>query len=331
MSDFAEMETREALRLALDEELARDESVFLMGEEVGEYDGAYKVSKGLLAKYGPERVVDTPISEAGFAGLGIGAAMAGLRPVIEFMTWSFSLVAMDQLLNNAASVRLMAGGQFRIPVTFRGPFGVVHQLGATHSRAPEFIFASQPGIKVVTCSDPASAKGLLKAAIRDDNPVFFLESEVLYPVRGPVPLDPDFTLPLEKARVLREGAHVTIVAYSKRVAQALEAAEALSEEGIEAEVIDLVSLRPLDTATFLKSFRKTNRMVVVEEGYRICGVGASIVDIVQREAFDWMDAPIERVTLEDVPIPYNEALENYCQPSPAKVVAAARRTLGLEA
>lgn len=325
---MAELEFRRALGLALEEEMRRDPSVFLIGEEVAEYDGAYKVSKGLLAKFGPERVVDAPISEAGFAGLGVGAAMCGMRPVVEFMTWSFSLVAADQVLNNAAKIRYMSGGQCKVPIVFRGPSGVVHQLGATHSNAPENIYAATPGLKVVCPTTPENAKGLLKAAIRDDDPVCFLESELLYPMKGEVPDDPDFVLPLEKGRVVRAGADVTLVGYSKRVHQAAAAAERLAEEGIDAEVLDLISLRPLDRALILRSFRKTNRMVVVEEGWSACGVGTTVVDLVQREAFDWMDAPIERVTLDDVPMPYNEALENLVQPSVEKIVAAAHRTLG---
>lgn len=324
---MAEIEFRKALNLALDEELARDLKVFIIGEEVAEYDGAYKVTKGLLAKYGPQRVVDAPISESGFCGLGIGAAMTGMRPVVEFMTFSFSLVAMDQILNTAAKLRYMSGGQIRLPITLRGPSGVVHQLGATHSNSLESIFAHTPGLKVVACSTPENAKGLLKSAIRDDDPVIFLESELLYSMKGEVPDDPEFLLPLHKGRVAREGADVTIVAYSKRVHQALAAADMLAREGIKAEVIDLISLRPIDQDLILKSFRKTNRMVTVEESWSFCGIGASIVDIVQRYAFDHMDAPIERVTLEEVPMAYNEALENFAQPSPEKIVCAVRRTL----
>lgn len=326
---MAEMEMRRALGLALDEELARDPDVFIIGEEVGEYQGAYKVTKGLLEKYGPRRVVDAPISESGFAGLGIGAAMCGLRPVVEFMTWSFSLVAMDQVLNNAAKIRYMSGGQIHLPIVFRGPSGVVHQLGATHSNAPEYIFAATPGLKCVAPSTPENAKGLLKAAIRDNDPVCFFESESLYPMKGEVPEDTEFVLPLDKGRVAREGRDVTIAAYSKRLHQALAAAEMLASEGIEAEVVDLISLRPLDEDLILRSFRKTHRCVVVEEGWRPCGVGANVVDLIQREAFDSMDAPVERVTLDDVPMPYNERLENHVQPSPEKIVAAVRRTLSL--
>ena len=325
-----EMEFRRALGLAIEEEMERDPDVFLMGEEVDEYDGAYKVSKGLSQKFDDKRVVDTPISEAGFSGLGIGAAMAGLRPIIEFMTWSFTPVAFDQLVNNAAKVRYMSGGEMSIPITFRGPSGVVHQLAATHSHAAEAWFAHVPGLKVVACSTPRMGKGLLKSAIRDPDPVMFLESELMYGMEDEVPDDSDFTLPLHKANVFREGSDVTILAYSKRVHQALDAAEELAEEGIEAEVIDLVSLRPLDEETILESLRKTNRIVTVEESWSTCGIGASIADIAQRKAFDFLDAEIRRVTLEDVPMPYNETMENYAQPSPDKVVDAAKETLYVE-
>ena len=322
-----EVEFRKALNMALDEELARDPKVFIIGEEVAEYDGAYKVTKGLLAKYGPQRVVDAPISESGFCGLGVGAAMAGMRPVVEFMTFSFSLVAMDQILNNAAKIRYMSGGQITLPITMRGPSGVVHQLAATHSNALESIFDHCPGLKVVACSTPENAKGLLKSAIRDNDPVIFMESELLYAMKGDVPDDPDFLLPLDKGRIARDGEDVTIVAYSKRVHQALAAADLLAQEGIKAEVIDLISLRPIDQDLILRSFRKTNRMVTVEESWSFCGIGASIVDLVQRHAFDYMDAPIERVTLEEAPMPYNESIETLAQPSPEKIVMAAKKSL----
>lgn len=327
---MAEMEFRRALNLALEEEMERDSDIFLIGEEVDEYDGAYKVSKGLGEKFADKRVVDTPISEAGFSGLGIGAAMAGLRPVVEFMTWSFSPVAFDQLVNNAAKVRYMSGGQVTLPVTFRGPSGVVHQLAATHSHAVEAWFAHVPGLKVVACSTPRMGKGLLKSAIRADDPVLFLESEKMYGLEDEVPATEDFTLPLHEAKVFREGSDVTILAYSKRLHQALTAAEELAEIGVEAEVIDLVSLRPLDEATILDSVRKTNRLVTVEESWASGGIGATIVDLVQREAFDFLDAEMRRVTLEDVPMPYNEQLEEQAQPSPEKIFEAAKQTLYLD-
>jgi pyruvate dehydrogenase E1 component beta subunit len=328
---MSEMEFRRALGLAMEEEMERDEDVFLMGEEVDEYDGAYKVSKGLGDKFDDKRVVDTPISEAGFGGLGVGAAMGGLRPVIEFMTWSFTPVAFDQIVNNAAKVRYMSGGQVSVPITFRGPNGVVHQLAATHSHATESWFAHVPGLKVVACSTPKTGKGLLKSAIRDDDPVLFLESELMYGMEGEVPEDEEFTLPLDEARVVREGKDVSIVSYSKRLHQATEAADTLAEEyDVEAEVIDLVSLRPLDEETILESVRKTNRLVTVEESWSTAGIGATIVDIVQREALDHLDAEMRRVTLEDVPMPYNEKLEDYAQPQPEKVVEAVKKTLYMD-
>jgi pyruvate dehydrogenase E1 component beta subunit len=326
-----EMEFRRALGLAMEEEMNRDEDVFLMGEEVDEYDGAYKVSKGLGDKFDDKRVVDTPISEAGFGGLGVGAAMGGLRPIIEFMTWSFSPVAFDQVVNNAAKIRYMSGGQVSVPITFRGPNGVVHQLAATHSHAAESWFAHVPGLKVVACSTPRNGKGLLKSAIRDDDPVVFMESELMYGMEDDVPEDTDFTLPLDEARIVRDGEDVTIVSYSKRLHQATEAAKTLAEEhDVDAEVIDLVSLRPLDEETILQSVRKTNRLVTVEESWSTAGIGASIVDVVQREALDYLDSEMRRVTLEDVPMPYNEKMENFAQPSPEKIVDTVKDTLYME-
>jgi pyruvate dehydrogenase E1 component beta subunit len=327
---MAEMEFRRALGLAIEEEMERDEDVFLIGEEVDEYNGAYKVSKGLGEKFSDLRVVDTPISENGFAGLGIGAAMAGLRPVVEFMTWSFSSVAFDQLVNNAAKIRYMSGGEISLPITFRGPSGVVHQLAATHSHAVEAWFAHVPGLKVVACSTPEQGKGLLKSAIRDDDPVLFLESEKMYGMKGEVSEDPDFTLPLHKAKIFREGNDITVLSYSKRLHQALEAAEKLEEEGIEAEVIDLVSLRPLDEETIFESVRKTNRLVTVEESWPTAGIGATVVDLVQRREFDYLDAEMKRVTLEDVPMPYNERLEDLAQPDVGKIIKAAKETLYID-
>lgn len=327
---MAEMEFRRALGLAIEEEMERDEDVFLIGEEVDEYNGAYKVSKGLGEKFSDLRVVDTPISENGFAGLGIGAAMAGLRPVVEFMTWSFSSVAFDQLVNNAAKIRYMSGGEISLPITFRGPSGVVHQLAATHSHAVEAWFAHVPGLKVVACSTPEQGKGLLKSAIRDDDPVLFLESEKMYGMKGEVSEDPDFTLPLHKAKIFREGNDITVLSYSKRLHQALEAAEKLEEEGIEAEVIDLVSLRPLDEETIFESVRKTNRLVTVEESWPAAGIGATVVDLVQRREFDYLDAEMKRVTLEDVPMPYNERLEDLAQPDVGKIIKAAKETLYID-
>jgi pyruvate dehydrogenase E1 component beta subunit len=320
---------REALNQALREEMHRDPNVFLMGEEVAEYDGAYKVSRGLLKEFGANRVVDTPIAELGFAGIGVGAAMAGLRPVIEFMTWNFALLAIDQVVNSAAKLRYMSGGQIGCPIVFRGPGGAALQLAAQHSQAFESWYAHIPGLKVVAPGTPADAKGLLKAAIRDDDPVVFIEGEMLYNVKGDVPDTDDFVVPIGKAEVKRAGEHVTVVCHSKTVSVALKAAEALAQEGIHAEVVDLRTIRPLDTETTLASVAKTNRCVVVEEGWEFAGVGAQVVDVVQREGFDLLDAPILRVTGADVPMPYNKQLEKAAKADPARTVAAVKRVLYL--
>jgi pyruvate dehydrogenase E1 component beta subunit len=308
------------------EEMEKDDRVFLMGEEVGHYQGAYKVSEGMLEKFGDKRVIDTPIAEGGFAGIGIGAAMVGLRPIIEFMTWNFSAVAFDQILNNAAKVRQMSGGQFSCPIVFRGPNGSAKQVGSQHSHSMEHFYATIPGLKVVAPAFPADAKGLMKAAIRDDNPVLVMESETLYTLKGEVP-DGDEIVPIGVAKVVRDGKHVTIVAYSRMTHIALEAAEALAKEGIEAEVVDVRSLRPLDEDTIIASVEKTHRCVVVHEGWPYGGVGAEIADRVQRLAFDALDAPILRVTTLDVPMPYNAKLEQHCMPQVPRVVAAVKRTL----
>ena len=320
---------RDALNQALREEMARDQNVFLMGEEVGVYQGAYKVSRGLLEEFGPMRVVDTPITELGFAGVGVGAAMAGLRPVIEFMTFNFALLALDQVVNSAAKMLYMSGGQVPIPIVFRGPGGAALQLAAQHSQSFEAWYAHVPGLKVVTPATPADAKGLLKSAIRDDNPVIFIEGEMLYNQKGEVP-EGEVLIPLGVADIKRPGKDVTFVAHAKMVAVALKAAEELAREGIEAEVVDPRTLRPLDLPTILASVRKTNRCVVVEEGWSVAGIGASIVDGIQREAFDDLDAPVLRVTGADVPMPYNRQLEKLAKPDAAKVVAAARRVLYLD-
>jgi pyruvate dehydrogenase E1 component beta subunit len=317
---------REALREAMTEEMERDDRVFLMGEEVGHYQGAYKVSEGMLEKFGAKRVIDTPIAEGGFAGIGVGAAMVGLRPIIEFMTWNFSAVAFDQILNNAAKVRQMSGGQFSCPIVFRGPNASARQVGSQHSHAMEHFYAHVPGLKVVAPAFPADAKGLLKAAIRDENPVLVMESETLYSVKGDLPDDLD-VVPLGQAQIAREGADVTIVAYSRMTHVALEAAAALEKEGVHAEVVDLRSLRPLDEDTVVHSVRKTHRCVVVHEGWPYGGVGAEICDRVQRLAFDWLDAPILRVTTFDVPMPYNAKLEQLCMPQAERVVTAVKRLL----
>lgn len=319
-----EIQFREALRQAMWEEMERDENVFLMGEEVGQYQGAYKVSEGMLAHFGPRRVIDTPISEAGFAGLGIGAAMAGLRPIIEFMSWSFSLVCFDQLVNNAANVRYMSGGQVKLPIVFRGGNGIAHQLGATHSHRVEALYARVPGLVVVAPSTPYDAKGLLKTAIRCDDPVIFLESELMLNDRGEVP-EGEYTLPLGVADVKRPGADVTLVAWSKCVKLCLKAAEELAERHqIDAEVVDVRTLRPLDERTIIDSVRKTHRLVIVDEDWPYCGMGAGILARLHEKIFDDLDAPIKRVCSEDVPVPFSHYLEQLMQPSVEKVVAAVK-------
>src|SRR6266850_1175952 len=305
----------------------RDPNVFLMGEEVAEYQGAYKVSHGLLQRFGPRRIIDTPISENGFAGLGIGAAMVGLRPIIEFMTFSFSLVAFDQVVNNAPNMFTMSGGQFNIPITFRGPNGPAHQLGATHSHATEPLYANAPGLKICTPATPRDAKGLLKTAIRDDNPVLVLESELLYSSKGMVePEDCELLISLGEAELKREGSDVTIICYAQTVSLALAAAETLEDaEEISAEVLDLRSIKPLDLDTILKSVSKTHRVVIVEQDRPFCGIGAEVCYRIQKEIFDALDAPIMRVAQEDVPMPYNERLEKAVLPSAEKLIAAVKR------
>jgi pyruvate dehydrogenase E1 component beta subunit len=316
---------RDALNQALREEMHRDPSVFLMGEEVGVYQGAYKVSRGLLEEFGPMRVVDTPIAELGFAGVGVGAAMAGMRPVIEFMTWNFALLAIDQVVNSAAKMLYMSGGQIPMPIVFRGPGGPALQLAAQHSQAFESWLAHIPGLKVVAPATPYDAKGLLKSSIRDGNPIVFLEGEMLYNMKGEVP-EGEYTVPLGSADVKREGTDLTLVCHSKTVSVALKAAEQLQHEHhLAAEVVDLRTLRPLDVATLVASVRKTNRCVVVEEGWPTGGVGAQVVDEIQREAFDDLDAPILRVTGADVPMPYNKHLERAAKPGPDRVIEAAKR------
>jgi len=320
---------RDALNQALREEMQRDPKVFLMGEEVGLYQGAYKVSRGLLEEFGAQRVVDTPIAELGFAGVGVGAAMGGLRPVIEFMTWNFAVLALDQIVNSAAKMLYMSGGQIPIPIVFRGPNGAALQLSSQHSQAWESWLAHIPGLKVVAPATPYDAKGLLKAAIRDNNPVMVLEGEMLYNTKGEIP-EGEILVPIGQAEVKREGKDVTLICHSKTVAVALKAADQLAQQGVAADVVDLRSLRPLDEPAILASVAKTNRAVVVEEGWPHCGVGAQVVDIIQRDAFDQLDAPVLRVTQADVPMPYNKLLERLAKPSPEKVVAAARRVLYLD-
>ena len=322
---------REALNQALSEEMSRDPEIFLIGEEVAEYDGAYKVTRGLLQEFGEWRVRDAPISEHGFAGLGVGAAMVGLRPIVEFMTWNFSLLAIDEIVNSAAKIRYMSGGQFKIPVTFRGPSGAANQVGATHSQSLEAWFSHVPGLKVVAPATARDAKGLLKSAIRDDDPVIFLENELLYGAKDEVPEDDDFLIPLGSSEVKRSGDDVTVVAHSRALYAARKAAEVLEEEDdLSVEVIDPRTLRPMDIDTILDSVRKTNRCVVVEEGWPIAGIGAQIVDDIQREAFDYLDAPVARVTGPDAPQPYAQNLEQIASPQPEYIVKAARQVAYLE-
>ncbi|MGQ0539460.1 MAG: pyruvate dehydrogenase complex E1 component subunit beta [Gemmatimonadaceae bacterium] len=320
---------RDALNAALREEMARDDRVFLMGEEVGVYQGAYKVSRGLLQEFGEMRVVDTPITELGFAGVGVGAAMVGLRPVIEFMTWNFAVLALDQVVNNAAKMLYMSGGQYPVPIVFRGPNGAALQLSAQHSQAWESWLAHIPGLKVVAPGTPRDAKGLLKSAIRDDNPVIVLEGEMLYNTKGEVP-DEEYLVPIGKAEVKREGNDCTIVTHGKSVLLAQQAADALAKDGVNVEIVDLLTIRPMDVETIAASVRKTNRVVVLEEGWELCGVGAQVVDYVQRECFDDLDAPLVRVTQADVPMPYAKNLEKAAKPDLPKVVAAVRKVSYLE-
>ncbi|UCC83010.1 MAG: pyruvate dehydrogenase complex E1 component subunit beta [Gemmatimonadota bacterium] len=317
---------RDALNQALREEMRRDPDIFLMGEEVGAYQGAYKVSRGLLEEFGEWRVRDMPIAELGFTGLGVGAAMVGLRPIVEYMTWSFALLAIDGIVNSAAKMRYMSGSQFKMPITFRGPSGAANQLAATHSQALDSWYAHVPGLKVVAPATARDAKGLLKSAIRDDDPVVFLEGELLYGSKDDVPEDEDFTLPLGVSEIKRPGRDVTVVVHSRPLHSALAAADTLErEDGISVEVIDPRTLRPMDIDTVLDSVRKTNRCVIVEEGWPVCGIGAQIVDDIQREAFDYLDAPIARVTGADAPHPYAANLEQLHFPQADLIVKAIRQ------
>jgi pyruvate dehydrogenase E1 component beta subunit len=312
---------RDALNEAMAEEMERDDRVFLMGEEVAQYDGAYKVSQGMLKHFGPNRIVDTPISEEGFAGIGVGAAMVGLRPVIEFMTFSFSLVAIDQIVNNAANMRYMSGGQFALPIVFRGSSGMAGSLAATHSHRLEAWYAHIPGLTVIAPATPADAKGLLKSAIRCDDPVIFIEHEVLYHERGEVKPG-DHLVPIGKAEIRRPGADVTLITYSRSLKTTLAAAEQLAKDGIEAEVIDIRTLRPLDLETLLHSVVKTHRAVIVEEDWPYCGLGAGISDRITQRVFDELDAPIRRVAARDAPVPYNRGLEAAMLPTVPRILAA---------
>ncbi|HWT03272.1 MAG TPA: pyruvate dehydrogenase complex E1 component subunit beta [Pyrinomonadaceae bacterium] len=324
------MTMRDALNQALREELQRDESVFLMGEEVAEYQGAYKVTRNLLQEFGPKRVIDTPITELGFAGLGVGAAMAGLRPIIEFMTFNFSILATDQIINSAAKMLYMSGGQYKIPIVFRGPNGSAFQVSSQHSQAMESWYAYFPGVKVVMPSTPADAKGLLKSAIRDDDPVIFLEQERMYGNKGEVPDDEDFTIPLGVADVKREGTDATIIARSLMVPVALKAAEELEKQGVSCEVVDPRTIRPLDIETIVNSVKKTNRVVIAEESHHFCGVGAEIAAEIQVRAFDHLDAPIHRVSGADVPMPYAKNLEKLAIPDVEQIVKAVRAVAYLD-
>lgn len=319
---------REALNQAMREEMRRDQRIFLIGEEVGYYQGAFKVSKGFVEEFGPQRVVDTPITEAGFTGLAIGAAMAGLQPIVELMTMNFAIVALDQIVNNASKIRYMSGGQLSVPLVIRGPGSAAHQLGAQHSQSLEAWFCHVPGLKVVAPALPHDAKGLLKSAIRDHNPVIFIEAQLLYSTKGEV-AEGDYTIPLGVADVKRTGSDVTIVAYSKMLLVALEAAEQLSREGLEVEVVDPRTLKPLDLQTIVASVKKTGRLVIVEEGWRFCGLGAQIAESLYHDAFDYLDGPIVRVTGEDVPMPYSRPLEDAAIPDVPRVVAAVKSVCGV--
>ena len=320
-----DMQYREALRLAMTEEMVRDDRVFLMGEEVAEYNGAYKVSQGMLDQFGPRRIIDTPISEEGFSGIGIGAAMVGLRPIVEFMTFSFSLVAFDQITNNAANLRYMSGGQFSCPIVFRGNSGMAGCLGATHSHRPEALFSHVPGLIVMMPATPSDAKGMLKSAIRCDDPVVFIEHENLLGDKGEVSADPDFLVPIGKADVKRTGSDVTLISYSRSLITSLKAAEVLAQDGISAEVIDLRTLRPLDLDTLIASVKKTHRAVIIEEDWPFCGIGAGVSDRLYRAVFDEFDAPIGRVFTKDAPVPYNRAMEAAMLPSVERIVAEVQK------
>ncbi|MEX2200883.1 MAG: pyruvate dehydrogenase complex E1 component subunit beta [Dongiaceae bacterium] len=325
LGETTSMTVREALRDAMAEEMRRDSKVFLMGEEVAEYQGAYKISQGLLDEFGHKRVIDTPITEHGFTGVAVGAAFYGLRPIVEFMTWNFALQAIDQIINSAAKTRYMSGGQMSCPIVFRGPNGAAARVAAQHSQEFSSWYAHVPGLIVVAPWSAADAKGLLKSAIRDDNPVVFLENEILYGQSFPVPTAADYLVPFGKAKILREGSDVTITAFSRQVGLALEAAETLADEGIKAEVIDLRTIRPLDVATIVNSVKKTNRLVSVEEGWPFAGIGAELAAIMMEQAFDWLDAPVVRVHGADVPMPYAANLEKLALPQAAHIVEAAKR------
>lgn len=317
---------RDALCEAMSEEMRRDSNVFLMGEEVAEYDGAYKVSKGMLAEFGEKRVIDTPIAELGFTAIGVGAAMNGLRPIIEFMTWNFAVLASDQIINHAAKMLQMSGGQFHVPIVFRGGNGSAGQLAATHSQSFEAMYANVPGLKVITPSNPYDAKGLLKAAIRDNDPVLFMESERMYGDKGEIP-DGEYLLPIGKAEVKRTGKDVTLVSFGKMMKVALAAADELQKEGIDAEVIDLRTIRPWDHAAVLNSVRKTNRLVVIDENWPVASISSEVAYRVQKDAFDFLDAPVLRINQADTPLPFTPNLIEASLPSVARVVRAAKEVM----
>jgi len=320
---MAILQYREAIREAMSEEMRNDSSIIIMGEEVAEYDGAYKVTQGMLAEFGPKRVIDTPISELGFAGIGVGAAMNGLRPIIEFMTFNFAVVGIDQILNNAAKLRYMSGGQITMPMVFRGPNASAGQLGATHSVAFESLYAHFPGLKVIYPSEPVDAKGLLKTAIRDDNPIIFLESEQMYGMKGEVP-DGEYTIPIGVGKIKREGSDVTVVAHGKMYHVAVQAANELAKEGIECEIIDPRTIKPFDFEMVFHSVKKTNRCVIVDESHPFGGVAAEVGFQIQRESFDYLDSPIQRVTLPDVPAPFAKNLFDAWLPGPKQVIDAVK-------
>lgn len=319
---MAELQFREAIRAAIDEEMSQDENIFVMGEEVAEYDGAYKVTEGLLDKYGSKRMIDTPIAELGFAGIGVGAAMNGLRPIIEFMTFNFAVLAADQIINHASKVKYMTGGQVDVPIVFRGPNASAGQLSATHSVAYDSMYAHFPGLKVIYTSEPGDAKGLLKSAIRDDNPVLFMESEQMYGLKGEVSEEDDFTIPIGKAKVKREGSDVTVVAHGKMYHVAKDAAQQLAKDGVEVELIDPRTVKPLDMETIVRSIKKTNRCVIVDEAHPFGGLAAEVGYLIQREAFDYLDAPVQRVTLPDTNAPFAKNLFDEWLPSPKNVIDA---------
>ncbi len=325
-----EIALRDALREAMVEEMRLDDRVFLMGEEVAQYNGAYKVSKGMLDEFGEKRVIDTAITELGFAGLGVGAAMNGLKPIVEFMTWNFAILAFDQIVNNAAKTLSQSGGQFQCPIVFRGPSGSAGQLAQQHSQMFESWMANTPGLKVISCINPSDAKGLLKSAIRDPNPVCFMESEIMYGHKGEVPDDEDWIVQIGKASVRREGTDVTLVSFNKMVLEALSAAEELAKEDISAEVIDLRTVRPMDHDTIIKSVKKTNRIVVVDESWPFSGISSEVSYIVQKHAFDYLDAPVIRVNSADTSLPYAPTLVEEYLPNPKKIIKAVKEVMYID-